>query len=228
MENQIDGMTRLCKTARFQQMMFEFLKAFVPLASEEMMDLLFILRRWNCTNTGILQSTAEPSPDTAATEPGVPVGLLMFVLEKIIPPDAGLPEFPLFKAANEMLCQFYAALEVARDLGRTATLSNFPMAQCVPFVHAAREFAMAYVRYTHPTTEAVQAVVHRVVPMAIEQLNEGRPDGVMLYLKIKTLFFGLHGISLTTEILEEMMGFVQAEDSLLHQMQAVSVQEHEE
>lgn len=228
MEDKIDSMHHLCRTAKFQSMVFQFFKAFIPIADETSLDIRFILMRWNCTLPGLCLSTAEPSPDVAAREPGIPVGLLPFVLDKALPPDADQPEFALYMAANELLCQFWDALGVARKLGRNATLEDFPTAQCAPLVEAAKEFVITYVRLTHPIAEEVEAMLRRVVPLAIQQMVEGGPEGARLYLKIKTLFFGLHGFSLTPEVIQGLVMMADYEESLQRQMQAVSLEGREQ
>lgn len=221
-------MTRLCKTAKFQQTVFKFIHAFLPDLQGAMEDTRFILTGWNCVDEAIIHSSAMPIED-AADEPGVPVGLLPFVLEHVLPADAGTPQFTLFKAANEMLCHFWAAVDVMRALGKDATLAQFPEAQCIGFAESAKDFVLVYVRYTHPNHEDVKKTIDSVLPAAIELLEnpERRPSGIRMFLKIKTLFFGLHGYTLSKETIGKILDIEIQDDleQLMHDMSAAVLAE---
>lgn len=199
-EHMNDAMARLCQTAVFQHVVFQFLDGFIPAVSDARNDLRFILMHWNCEDESIFWSTAKPSEDTAAPNPGIPVGLLPFVLHEIIPPEQEDALFPLHDASSKFLCEFWAVVAVLQSYGPDATPPDVPTSVCAPFVQAAQDFAIAYVRCTHPDSQAIMAVLDRVVPIADELIRLGDPRHIPLVMKIKTLYFGLTGSSTSEEM----------------------------
>lgn len=193
--------------------MFSFLNAFLPISAqaetsvddvEAIMDIRFIMKHWNCTDARILQTTAIPDAGIAAQDPGVPVGLLPLVLQEVPIPDPKDAHFRLHATANIMLCEFWAAVELFKEMGKDATLAQFSEPMCSSFIPAAKAFAMEYVRLTHPNAQEIQTALDNVIPLAVQLQQDGNPEFVHIYNKIKTLFFGLNGFPLTQAILEQM------------------------
>ena len=200
----IDATARMCQTAKFQHFVFELLDAFLPDTSEDMKDVRFILMHWNCTDQTIFWSQVKPSDETAAPEPGIPVGLLPFVLHEAIPPEVRDRQFPLHKAANHMLTEFYAVLAVLQSYGKDANPCDVPASVRAPFVDAAKTLAITYVKYTHPTSQEIKETLDRVLPLALELLWQRRPEHASLFMKIRSLYFGLHGVSVPADFMDQV------------------------
>lgn len=202
-------------------MVFKILKAVIPQNSEPLQDLHNILFHWNCVDRRVLHTSA-------VEEPGVPVALLPFVLKHVVPGDTTDPDFQLISSANNMFIKIYTTFEeMMRDLDRYAMPENITAKnEGDPLVQTAKEFAMAYVRFTHSNPEIVRAVVSQIVPALQNFSEETRSESIRIYLRIRALFYGLHGFSLTQEILTELTNFNQDTQAL--EMQAMSLRLSEE
>lgn len=184
-------MGHLCQTPEFQTMVMDILEAVIPQDSEELMDMRGVLFSWKCADRGVLHTQS-------ISEPGVPVVLIPFVLERAVPRDAKDPDFKLLQSANELLAQIYA---VFKELGHTAL---GPKDRDHALVKTANAFVMEYVRYTYPDSRSMQALIGQIVP-AVQ--DETRADLNKILLEVKQLFYGLHGYCMTSRILANLLSF---------------------
>ncbi len=160
---------------------------------ERLIDLCNLLTGWN-----ILVPQYEVSiPDglTPSDQEGIPAGLLPFLLARFPIPDETHEDFKMHENAAEMLHCFWECIDSLRSKGSSVLVCNVAPKDQDNFVTAADQFISSVVSKLYPDTQQVVEQLRIKIPIAFDRFEKGDEEGTNEFIRLKALFYGIHGIS---------------------------------
>jgi hypothetical protein len=190
-----------CHSREFQTLVSMFNHGFVlpayPMENkykyERLIDLCNLLTGWN-----ILVPQYEVSiPDglTPSDQEGIPAGLLPFLLARFPIPDETHEDFKMHENAAEMLHCFWECIDSLRSKGSSVLVCNVAPKDQDNFVTAADQFISSVVSKLYPDTQQVVEQLRIKIPIAFDRFEKGDEEGTNEFIRLKALFYGIHGIS---------------------------------
>jgi len=171
----------------------EFVHTFIPRVSEDTADLRLLLQ-WNCVDSNIFRVETMPPSNLAAEHPGIPLALLPFTFDSLQPLTPDHVHSSLRAKAAGFLHRFWEAVGILRDEGYEAKMA-LTLAQCIPFIQAAKAFVMEYIRCTTTDMQESKRILQLTLPLSYENYQEACPSGTQIFMRMKAYYFGIHGFS---------------------------------
>lgn len=194
----LEATTKLCKSKTFQDLIeWFFTEMLSKFEGEEFWDTLRIMKML-CTNPNIVKNPAVPHPLRMGRD-GVPVCLLMFVMENEERPGKGTRYYKLRVTAMNLLHEFWEVMGELKDEGYSATFEDVTETQKNLFVEEAMEFAKEYMKCMTDDVYEAKTKLNREIPALYTRFEDSAAtdEDRMNFLEAKAVFFGLYGFPLS-------------------------------
>ena len=190
-----------CHTRNFQAVASTFLRDLVlrdkdiedKNIQENLIDLSNLLTSWDI----ILPQYDGTIPDGMfpSDRQGVPAGLLPFLLARFPILHHDHEDFEMHENAALMLHHFWECVDSLRAGGRSVLVSNVAPQDRKEFVSAADKFISLVVSKLYPDRQQVVEELRIKIPAAFELFEQGNEEGTNTFIRLKALFYGVHGKS---------------------------------